>query len=344
MSTISVVVPTYNRAEFLQQTVQSILAQTVPSLEIIVVDDGSTDHTADVCAGFGESIRHLRQENQGLAVARNAGIHIARGDWIAFCDDDDVWRPRKLEVQLAVLDSTGAGWSLTDFGLIDSDGRRITGKHDSFSRAFALFEETDTTPAKHFGRWLEPQNIQVGTELVVVYTGDAFGMLFEGNVALPSTSMVARALVSKVGAFDKRFKAEETEFFHRIAGCATVAIVMQQLTDYRVGHRSMSKGNSVPFIEDAIRSLESAAVLRPALTATERFAFHEGRRRLRIRLAYARLSSLNQSGARQALYDTLREDGKLSPRSTAIMLASFLPDAALRSLHWAKRTITGQHQ
>lgn len=344
MSTVSVVVPTYNRAELLQQTIQSILAQTVPPLEIIAVDDGSTDHTPDVCAGFGEPIRYLRQENQGLSMARNAGIRAARGDWIAFCDSDDLWRPRKLEVQLAALDSTGAGWSVTDFGLIGPDGKRFSAAGDSFSHAFALFEESGVTPAEHFGRWLEAGKLPVGTELVIVYAGDAFGMLFEGNFALPSTSMVARKLIDKAGGFDKTFRAEETEFFHRIAAYATVAIVMQQLADYRVGHPSLIKGDAVPFIEDAIRSLELAAVLRPTLTATEQSAFHEGRRRLRVRLAYARLSSLDRAGARQALYDGLREDGTFSPRSTAIMLASLLPDVALRGLHWAKRAIAGQHQ
>jgi glycosyltransferase involved in cell wall biosynthesis len=344
VSTVSVVVPTYNRAELLQQTIQSILAQTVPALEVILVDDGSTDHTPEVCAGFGESIRYLRQENQGLSMARNTGIQAARGDWIAFCDSDDLWRPRKLEVQLAALDSTGAGWSVTDFGLIASDGRRFSGNHDSFSHAFALFEEIDVTPAKHFGRWLEARNVPVGTELVIMYAGDAFGMLFEGNFALPSTSMVARTLVNKVGAFDKTFRAEETEFFHRIAAYATVAIVMQQLADYRIGHPSLIKGDPVPFIEDAIRSLELAAVLRPTLTPREQAAFREGRRRLRMRLAYARLSSLDRAGARSALYDGLREDRILSPRSTAIMLASLLPDTALRSLYWAKRVIAGHRQ
>src|SRR5687767_12506309 len=90
VSTVSVVVPTYNRAELLQRTVQSILAQTVPALEVVVVDDGSTDHTPDACAGFGGSIRYLRQENQGLSMARNKGIEASRGDWIAFCDSDDL--------------------------------------------------------------------------------------------------------------------------------------------------------------------------------------------------------------------------------------------------------------
>ncbi len=344
MRTVSVVVPTYNRAELLRQTIQSILAQTVLPLEVIVVDDGSTDHTPEVCTSFGESIRYARQGNQGLSMARNAGIRISRGDWIAFCDSDDLWRPRKLEVQLAALDSTGADWSVTDFGSIGPDGDRLSDDDESFSQAFALFEDTGVTPARHFGRWLEARKISVGEDSIIAYTGDAFGLLFEGNFALPSTSMVARNLIDKAGCFDKRFRAEETEFFHRIAAYGTVTIVMKQLADYRIGHTSLIGGDAIPFIEDAIRSLESASSLRPRLSAAERGALREGRRQLHMRLAYARLSSFDGAGARRALYDVLPESSILSPRWTAIMLASLLPDAALRSLHWAKRAIAGQHQ
>ena len=344
MSTVSVVVPTYNRAELLRQTLQSILAQTILPLEVIVVDDGSTDHTAEMCAGFGESIRYFRQENQGLSAARNAGIQRARGEWIAFCDSDDLWRPRKLEVQLAAVDSTGAGWSVTDFGVIGPEGSRRGHDTDTFAHAFTLFEESDLTPAEHFGRWLEAQEIRLGDGSVIVYAGDAFGILFAGNFALPSTSMVARKLIDRVGGFDRTFRAEETEFFHRIAAYAPVAIVMRQLADYRVGHPSLISADPVPFIEDAIRSLKLAAALRPTLTAAEQAAFHEGSRQLSMRLAYARLSSLDRAGARRALYDGSREGRILSPRSTAILLASLLPDKALRSLYWAKRAIAGQYQ
>src|SRR5687767_11750834 len=89
VSSVSVVVPTYNRAELLRLTVQSILRQTVAPLEVIIVDDGSTDHTAQVCAAFGDSIQYLRQENQRLPAARNTGIRAARGAWISLCDSDD---------------------------------------------------------------------------------------------------------------------------------------------------------------------------------------------------------------------------------------------------------------
>ena len=98
--TISVVIPIYNRGPRVQKTLDSILNQTLVPLEIIVVDDGSTDESADwIEAHYGEQIRVVRQTNGGVARARNRGLQEARSEYIAFCDHDDIWLPRKLEMQ-----------------------------------------------------------------------------------------------------------------------------------------------------------------------------------------------------------------------------------------------------
>jgi len=106
VSDISVIVPTFNAGQFIGEALASILAQTRPPEEIIVVDDGSTDHTAEVVAAFLDSrIRYRRQANQGVAVARNQGLAEARGEYIAFLDADDRWLPTMLEEQGALLDA-----------------------------------------------------------------------------------------------------------------------------------------------------------------------------------------------------------------------------------------------
>ena len=102
-SHVSVVIPCYNGAQFLRETLESALAQTHPPLEVIVIDDGSTDDSAVIAESFGEPIRVIRQENQGESVARNRGIDEAKGEWIAFLDADDLWDKRKLELQLMHL-------------------------------------------------------------------------------------------------------------------------------------------------------------------------------------------------------------------------------------------------
>jgi glycosyltransferase involved in cell wall biosynthesis len=100
---ISVVIPCYNGADFLAQTLESVMRQTWPPAEIIVIDDGSTDNSEAIAASLGAPIRVIRQTNQGESVARNRGINEAKGSWIAFLDADDLWHPTKLEKQRVFL-------------------------------------------------------------------------------------------------------------------------------------------------------------------------------------------------------------------------------------------------
>jgi len=108
MSGISVIMPAYNRADLLPYTLRSVLAQSVPAHEIIVVDDGSTDGTAEVAASFGAPVRVIRQANAGPAAARNLGFAHSSGEFIHFLDSDDLALPNKHEVQLHALERSGA--------------------------------------------------------------------------------------------------------------------------------------------------------------------------------------------------------------------------------------------
>ncbi|HYE37152.1 glycosyltransferase family A protein [Methylocaldum sp.] len=100
---VSVVIPAYNAMAFLRQTLDSVLAQTYDNLEVIVVDDGSTDGTSDLLHGYGERITVLRQANAGQAAARNYGARVARGDMLAFLDSDDLWDAAKIARQVELL-------------------------------------------------------------------------------------------------------------------------------------------------------------------------------------------------------------------------------------------------
>jgi glycosyltransferase involved in cell wall biosynthesis len=101
--TVSAVIPCYNGARFLRETLESVRAQSHPVLEVIVVDDGSTDDSAAIAESFGPPVRVIRQPNQGESVARNRGIDEAKGDWIAFLDADDKWEPEKLKRQCQAI-------------------------------------------------------------------------------------------------------------------------------------------------------------------------------------------------------------------------------------------------
>jgi glycosyltransferase involved in cell wall biosynthesis len=96
---ISVIIPVYNREEYIRRAIDSVLNQTRPADEIIVVDDGSTDATPSILADYGELIQVVRQENTGVSSARNRGIRVSSGNWIALLDSDDEWFPDKLALQ-----------------------------------------------------------------------------------------------------------------------------------------------------------------------------------------------------------------------------------------------------
>ena len=109
MPTVSVILPTYNRARFLPEAFASIRAQTLTDWELIVVDDGSTDNTPELVAELSKSmprpVRHIRHENRGAYGARNTGLDQAAGRYLAFFDSDDLWRPHHLQDCAAALDA-----------------------------------------------------------------------------------------------------------------------------------------------------------------------------------------------------------------------------------------------
>jgi glycosyltransferase involved in cell wall biosynthesis len=135
MPRISVIIPTFNHGEFVAETLESVFAQTYGNFEVIVVNDGSRDDTESVLRPYIEAqrIRYLRQENQGVAAARNAGLALATGEWIAFLDDDDLWPMDKLEWQVSRLESSNAvmvGGLCSLFG--DAKDRKMLLTSDDF--------------------------------------------------------------------------------------------------------------------------------------------------------------------------------------------------------------------
>ena len=116
---VSVVMPAYNAERFVDEALESVLKQSYQRLEVIVVDDGSTDGTAARVQAYGNPVRYLQQVNAGVGAARNRGLEAATGDYIAFLDADDLWRPEKLDVQLEIAARN------PESGLIACDGVRF---------------------------------------------------------------------------------------------------------------------------------------------------------------------------------------------------------------------------
>src|ERR1041384_1150436 len=167
-SLVSVVIPAYNAAAYLPDAINSVLSQTRPADEVIVVDDGSKDSTGELAESYGDKVFCVRQSNSGVVAARARGIQAAQGDWIAFLDADDVWYTHKLEAQLDLLGRIGG------LALICSD--RI-----SF---------TSTIPPNP-QRSLNPQSERLTLD-----------MLLRRNTIATSTVLLPKSWIADVGGLD----------------------------------------------------------------------------------------------------------------------------------------------
>ena len=191
---ISVVIPVFNRATHVLDAIRSVLAQTFPACEILVVDDGSTDGSAEaVAAAFGAKVRLLRQANLGPSAARNTAIHAASGDWIAFLDSDDCWLPQKLEEQSQVIEQY-------------QKIARVCFCDNFFSGDQALrrsvFAMTNFSPAESHGV-LDDAGLLIAEEREPFYT---------------SSIVIARDLLLQVGGFDQAVTLrEDSDLFFRLS-------------------------------------------------------------------------------------------------------------------------------
>lgn len=124
---VSVIMPSWNTGRFIAESIQSVLGQTYGDLELIIVDDCSTDDTDEVVASFTDSrIRYIKnEENMGAALSRNRAMREARGEWIAFLDSDDLWEPEKLEKQIAFMKDNGYVFSYHEYERVDEEGKPL---------------------------------------------------------------------------------------------------------------------------------------------------------------------------------------------------------------------------
>ena len=339
---VSVVIPSYNRGRCLPDTIGSVLAQTVTPLEVLVVDDGSSDDTREVCARYAAPVRYVGRPNGGASAARNTGMRAARGEFIAFLDADDVWEPSKLEVQLALHDTNPeVGWSFTNHVTTDGENRVLEGVQ-GFRRDFPAFSETGVTPEEFFGAALRRVELSAAGARHAVYTGDAFELWFSGNVAFPSSIVMRRALAERAGYWDEGLRcAVDTEYFHRLAAAAPVGVIMTPLFRWRRGQRNtiVSSANMIPLVRNALLSVDRASTLRGELPPATRMRYLDGRRRLLLRLAYMQLSNLDGRASRESLQHAWESGAPVTPRSAALFGASLLPGWALRGLHGLKRRV-----
>jgi Glycosyl transferase family 2 len=195
---VSVVIPTYNRADKVRKSVESVLAQSFTDLEVIVVDDGSSDETAPTLQyAFGDRIRYYFQSNQGVSAARNKGIEEARGEWIAFLDSDDLWEKEKLAWQFRALERFGS-----QFGACYTDVRFF---NNSETRTMFQLAEDNY-------RHEDVMGVSTDVLRLLVIPGGA------GMLVCPSSFLARADTMRRAGGLNPRLRfQQDTEFMFRVA-------------------------------------------------------------------------------------------------------------------------------
>jgi glycosyltransferase involved in cell wall biosynthesis len=240
-SLVSVVVPTYNRAYCVGASIASALAQTHRNLEVIVVDDGSSDNTEAVIAEImrqDDRVRFVQQPNRGVATARNTGFSNCMGDFIALLDSDDLWLPWKLELQLACMDQyPDLGMIWTDMEAVDAQGRVASPAYLREMYSAWNHFSVDTLFAKHVPlREIAPAFAsEYGSK--VFHHGEIFSEMLMGNLVHTPTVLIRRERFLDVNGFDESLcpAGEDYDFHLRICRAGAVGFIDLPTIKYRVG-------------------------------------------------------------------------------------------------------------
>jgi glycosyltransferase involved in cell wall biosynthesis len=234
---VSAILPVYNGERYLSETLESLLRQTYPALEVIAIDDGSRDRSPAILDGYGQKfggrLRIIHIPNSGVSSARNAGVEKARGSYIAFIDQDDLWTPDKVARQVDALTRSHSRISFTNMAVIDEDGCTIK------SRAMRF-------PGKDAVDWFE-------------------WILFDPTIAISSV-MLERSLFLETGGFSSELRlAEDYDLLLKILSREHPEVVDQELLCYRQhrGSGTYTRVNSL--IREVTTILGRWKAMRPGI-------------------------------------------------------------------------------
>jgi glycosyltransferase involved in cell wall biosynthesis len=253
---VSVIIPTYNNAALLHETLDGVRRQTFKNFETIVVDDGSTDETAEVVKRYDPSAHYIRQANQGPAASRNTGVRVARGEFIAFCDHDDIWNERHLEALLGCF-----------------------ADHPS---AAMVFDNTE-----YFGLGINVAETHVGEKVVRSMTGKEVPIkrLWQCWVASMSVVMVRKSAFDELGGLHPGILGlDDLHFYLRLAVRFQVRYV-----DYVGCRKRLTENNLLPQVglKGLVQCLEDIQTHHPAVVR----AIGSARFRTRLARKYRKLAA-----------------------------------------------------
>ena len=275
---MSAVVPVRNGSAYVAEAIHSILSQTRPPIECLVIDDGSTDDTAEVVRRFGHEVAYVRQDHMGVSSARNRGVALARGTLVAFLDHDDMWLPTKLERQVEALADRSAAIALCAMDVVDERGTVL--------RTVRLRPRQDLIT----------------------------GMLtFDGTetVSCSSTGVMRREELLKIGGFDPALSVSaDWDLLFRMALTGNVAYVDESLVRYRVHGANMS--GDIAAMERDMTFAFAKAFADPRLPAALRERKRQAYARLYRMLAGSYALSRRRTAAVRALAIAVRYDPRVA--------------------------------
>jgi len=297
---ISVIIPTFDRAAYLGESINSILAQEGPSFEVIVVDDGSTDETPSVLASYGSNVRVVQQPNSGIAAARNAGVRAARGDFVAFHDSDDIALPGRLAIPHTYL--TDHPWF-----------------HVMIGNGVFLPPEGGTEPTR---AWLRPEVAAAldGREITV-------REVFRWNLGQLQATLISRESLLTVGPLDSEFLIlDDFDIMLRLSVRYRLVFLDRPLFAYRQHSIGITQ-NRMLLREESIRLAEKFLRAHPhVLEQFGRQTYNRRQARRYARLASMKLRVGDLAGARKALAEACR----LAPRNVSYRLRALALSLRMR--------------
>ena len=226
---VAVIIPCYNREKFIAQTVESVLSQSYPNIELVVVDDGSTDSSRRVLDNYKDRIRileHPGRVNKGQSAALNLGIRSTQSDYIAFLDSDDLFAPDKIEKQVAFLEAH------PEIGLVYSNGHAID---ENGQILYRIYDEN------HYEE------------------SDPNRVLLDCYFLLPNNSLLRRNVLSKAGLFDESFRsAQDHDMAIRVAEVTRIAYLNEPLFFYRRHKDSISRRSAMLRWKNGFKILKKA--------------------------------------------------------------------------------------
>ena len=344
---VSVVIPAYNAGRTLAQTLDSVLAQTYPNIEIIVVNDGSTDATVDVLHAYATRVRAVHQQNAGLPKARNAGCLSAKGEFIALMDADDLCLPERIAVQVGALRGRpDALLCSADFSAFNQNGRVA----DSYA---STYYSAIGGAARGLGS-LYPERLELEIDASLrssseparldVYAGNIYRKLVHGNFVHPPTVMFRRRVLDAVGLFDEMLRYTcDWEWMVRVARTGPFIHVNRPLLDYRLSEAQMSSwdNNGGKGAVDVVSAATKMWNADPALRAEDRRQMRKDLGEFSLDAADA-LVDRNKTAAAKMLFQSAWRYGTLNLDSLRTALKIIFPRPLLQVFRHVRGVVSGK--